>query len=187
MNISCVDFGKKCNYGSLINFKKFASQNTPTKPEDVNKMVCEGQNGKPYICCNKNDPSLQQITSSNPSDPNYFPPVKIKYGINGNIEEIITCPSQSCQGYKQPTNYEACKVTIPNMVKSITGKEMVIKEEEMVKDCFDRNCDNKEGFSVSFSYQPPYYLRYFCLGFIISLIICFIIWFFLIKKKNGYS
>lgn len=76
----CADKKEKCNLGPSTTLLKFAVDNMDiSKIHDakeqkamITKRICGDKSGEPVMCCDKNDPSLQTVTSSKPGQSDYY-------------------------------------------------------------------------------------------------------------------
>ena len=156
--LSCANNNKNCNFNSPVSYSDFLLNNKDLllvpnqkiRDEQYHKRICNDFNGNVLNCCDKNDTEILNTDQALP--------IKINNNLDGSINNIqickcsgnsyqmTECMNKNCQGFKQPTKYEMCKITNPNKSFDMIFEEdqplWTLKSNDLTPDCFQKNCDN---------------------------------------------
>ena len=140
---TCQHKTKKCNILNPYNNLELYGNTNLTEKEKSNNLKrfntsCSNRQGNLTVCCDKNDPKLEDVLAKM----KYKRPLgAVEYNKFGQLESIDFCleedPKKCDSKYKKLNAYEICK--IPEDAKLNEGKLTNFKQ-----DCYDAKCNPQE-------------------------------------------
>lgn len=142
----CADEKNKCaleypvSYNAYSTYVKGIPINDPKRTEKSYEYVCKKNIGTITRCCDKTSKDLQQMAVGS----NLINPILSE---KGDIIEYQICKCSSkecekdnCKGFRQPTQYEACKIANnrPENIISVSKFIDKIKKENTIPDCYGK-------------------------------------------------
>jgi len=126
--VICADETKKCRYGQPIHEKDYREYTAKMNDQEKNNFVCKTSKGTPRECCDPFDPLASTLVTEKTNK------VKIELDKNGQYTSFLVCncndkacEEQNCIGFKQPTQYEKCRIRAINKEHETTLSPFVTK------------------------------------------------------------
>ena len=109
--VMCANETKQCRYGQNIPQQTFLDQTVGKTDAEKQEFVCKRAPGVARECCDPFDPLAAEVVKEKTNK------VKIDLDKNGKYTAFYVCKckdqaceDKNCPGFKQPTQYEKCRI-----------------------------------------------------------------------------